>query len=96
MSRSNMLTIFCYDVSENKRRRKVAKVLEGNATRVQYSVFETRMSRRQADNVGQQVAAHLGDGDSLRIYSVGRNGERRSRVYGDGPPFESNEGYWLF
>lgn len=96
MTRGEMLTVFCYDVSDNKIRRRVAAVLEDAATRVQYSVFETRMTKTRADIIAQRVASMLGEGDSLRVYSIGRNGERRSRVYGDGPSFESAEGYWLF
>jgi CRISPR-associated protein Cas2 len=96
VSRGEMLTVFCYDVTEDKRRRKIAKLLEDAATRVQYSVFETRMTKSKAGIVAQRVASHLGEGDSLRVYVIGRNGERRSRVYGDGPAFESDEGYWLF
>lgn len=96
MSRGEMLIVFCYDVTDNKRRRKVASLLEDKATRVQYSVFETRMNRTKVDIISQRIAGMLGEGDSLRVYSIGRNGERRSRVYGDGPPFESDEGYWLF
>ena len=96
MARGEMLTVFSYDVSSNKRRRKVARLLENTATRVQYSVFETRMTRQKADALSQRIAAHLGDGDSLRLYVIGHDGERRSRVYGDAAPFESDEGYWLF
>ena len=40
MARGEMLTVFSYDVSKNKRRRKIARLLEDAATRVQYSVFE--------------------------------------------------------
>lgn len=96
MARGEMLTVFTYDVSENKRRRKIAKLLEDAATRVQYSVFETRMTHQRAEVVAQRVSSLLGDGDSLRVYAIGADGERRSRVYGDGSPFESDEGYWLF
>ncbi len=96
MARGEMLTVFSYDVSSDKRRRKIARLLEDAATRVQYSVFETRMTRAEADALAQQIAAHLGEGDSLRLYVIGHDGERRSRVYGDGTPFESAEGYWLF
>ena len=96
MTRGEMLTVFSYDVSENQRRRKIAKILEDAATRVQYSVFETRMTRQRAEAVAQQAASHLGRGDSIRVYVIGQNGERRSRVYGDGPSFESAEGYWVF
>ena len=91
-----MLVVFSYDVSEDKRRRKIARLLEKSATRVQYSVFETRMTRQKAETLGQRLAAMLGDGDSIRLYSIGHDGERRSRVFGDGPAFESDEGYWLF
>ncbi|OIQ35230.1 MAG: CRISPR-associated endonuclease Cas2 [Roseobacter sp. MedPE-SWchi] len=96
MARGEMLSVFSYDVSSNKRRRKIARLLENAATRVQYSVFETRMSRQKAEALCQRLAAHLGEGDSLRLYVIGHDGERRSRVFGDGAPFESDEGYWLF
>uniref|UniRef100_UPI0040475514 CRISPR-associated endonuclease Cas2 n=1 Tax=Yoonia sp. TaxID=2212373 RepID=UPI0040475514 len=96
MARGEMLCVFCYDVSDGKRRRKVAETLEGGATRVQYSVFEARMTRIEADVIAQRAASYLGTGDSLRVYAVGKNGFRRSRVYGDGPPFETTEGYWIF
>ncbi|MBL3553153.1 CRISPR-associated endonuclease Cas2 [Rhodovulum sulfidophilum] len=96
MSRGEMLTVFSYDVSSDKRRRKIARLLEDAATRVQYSVFETRMSRARAEALCQRLAAHLGEGDSLRLYVIGHDGEQRSRVFGDGAPFESDEGYWLF
>jgi CRISPR-associated protein Cas2 len=95
MARGEMLTVFSYDVSKNKNRRKIARLLENNATRVQYSVFETRMTRQQAETIAQRLASHLDKGDSLRVYVIGHDGERRSRVYGDGAPFESNDGYWL-
>lgn len=96
MARGEMLTVFSYDVSSDKRRRKVARVLEDAATRVQKSVFETRMTEARASAVAQRVASLLGDGDSLRVYVIGHDGERRSRTYGDAAPFESDEGYWLF
>ncbi len=95
MARGEMLTVFCYDVTDNARRRKVAKLLEAQAVRVQYSVFETRMSEAKANAICQRIAASLGDGDSLRVYVIGSNGERRTRVFGDGPPVQSNANYWL-
>ena len=96
MARGEMLTVFSYDVVEDKRRRKVAHLLEGSATRVQKSVFETRMTRDQAQALSQRVAGLLGNADSLRVYVIGADGEARSRVFGNGAPFESDEGFWLF
>lgn len=96
MSRGEMLTVFSYDVSDNKRRRKIARLLEEASTRVQYSVFETRMTKAKAESLAQRLSSLLGDGDSLRLYVIGHDGEARSRVYGDGSPLESDQGYWLF
>lgn len=95
MSDREMMMVFCYDVSANKARRKVARTLEAQMTRVQYSVFECRMTRNRAQAIAQRAASYLGPGDSLRVYAIGQNGIRRSRVYGDGSPFEPQEGYWL-
>lgn len=95
MSTREMMMVMCYDVSADRSRRKVARTLETKMTRVQYSVFESRMTRIQADILAQRVAAYLGPGDSLRVYAIGANGQRRSRVYGDGTPFEPDDSYWV-
>lgn len=95
MARGEMLTVFSYDVSEDRRRRKIARLLEDAATRVQYSVFEVRLARSRAQALGQRLAALLGPGDSLRVYVIGADGLARSRVYGDSVPFESEQGYWV-
>ena len=95
MARDEMLTIFCYDISKDSNRRKTASILEKTATRVQYSVFETRCTKQRADALSQRIAALLEDGDSLRVYVVGSNGQKRCRVFGDGPPLETKEGYWI-
>ena len=96
MAQDDMLTVFCYDVSADKKRRRVAKLLEDIANRVQFSVFETRMGRREAEAVSQRVAAELGPGDSLRVYVIGKNGERRTHVYGDATPLMKDQAYWIF
>lgn len=95
MARGEMLTVFTYDISKDKTRRRAAKLLEDCASRVQYSVFECRMTRERAAAVAQRVAALLGPGDSLRVYAIGANGLSRSRVYGDGVPMEQDVGFWV-
>jgi CRISPR-associated protein Cas2 len=96
MPRGEMLTVFTYDVSSDRRRRRVAKLLEDAATRVQDSVFEGRMTRARAEALAQRLNAELGEGDSLRVYVLAADGEARSRVYGDGPPLEPDEAFWVF
>lgn len=96
MARGEMLTVFTYDVGQNRRRRRVAGLLEDAATRVQQSVFEARLTRTRAEALAQRIAAELGEGDSLRVYVLSADGEARSRVYGDGPPMEADADFWLF
>jgi CRISPR-associated protein Cas2 len=96
MARGEMLTVFTYDVSADRRRRRVARLLVAAATRVQYSVFEARLTRARADALAQRVAAELGPGDSLRVYVLSVDGEARTRVYGDGAPIEADADFWLY
>lgn len=95
MATREMMMVFSYDISDNKRRRRVAKRLEDAMSRVQKSVFEARMSRDAADRLAREVAAMIGPGDSLRVYAIGEAGYNRSAVYGASVPFEAPEGYWL-
>jgi CRISPR-associated protein Cas2 len=95
MSREDKLRVLCYDVSDDSRRRKVARLLEQEATRVQYSVFETRMSIGRLNRLVARVEAKLGKGDSLRVYTISRSGERQSDVRGSGAPIETGANFWL-
>lgn len=90
------LRVFTYDISNNRERRRVARLLEDHATRVQYSVFETRMTDAACTNLGERVQQHMSKGDSLRVYTIGKTGERSCRVYGLAPPIEKDANYWLF
>jgi CRISPR-associated protein Cas2 len=89
------LKIFTYDISCDRRRRRVARLLEEEATRVQYSVFEARLTERATARLTARIEKELDTGDSLRVYTVGRTGERHSRVIGDGVPVENGARYWL-
>ena len=95
MARTEMLVVMTYDVSDNKRRRRLSKHLETRMTRVQKSVFEARLTRGQTEDIARRAGDHLGPGDSLRVYSVGADGLRRSEVLGDGAALQDAANYWL-
>jgi CRISPR-associated protein Cas2 len=80
-----MLTVICYDISEDACRNRVAKHLERRAVRVQYSVFEAWLTVREADNLAKELAPLLESTDSLRFYAVGQFGLRRSFSLGQLP-----------
>lgn len=95
MSRDTMLRVFCYDVSSDTSRRKIARILEDCASRVQFSVFEARLSGLATRKAATEVEKYLDKGDSLRVYTIGATGERHCEVFGSGAPIEAGGAFWL-
>lgn len=63
--------LICYDIADDRRRNRVANLLEGFGRRVQYSVFEAVLDRRLFDKLLSQLQALLDPADdSLTIYPV--------------------------
>lgn len=94
MSKTEMLMVFCYDVGRNAARRRVAAVLEQEATRVQRSVFEARMTPKAAQALACRAAAEMDPDDSFRLYAVGDSGERHCWTQG-GAPLAEEQVFWL-
>lgn len=94
MTSTPMLTVFCYDISDHKLRRKVAKIFENSAVRVQHSVFEAWVDENGAKKLAERAAQWMDEGDSIRVYAVGQNGMRRSMTFGP-VPFQTGAGYFL-
>ncbi len=95
MAETEMLMVFSYDVSENRNRRRVAKVLESACVRVQKSVFEAVMTDNAAKTLADAAARHLGQGDSLRVYAIGAHGRDRCQSWGPCPLPEQQDFYLL-
>ena len=95
MPQAGMQTVFTCDVSENRRRHRIARLPEEESTRVRKPVFQPRMSSTRAGALDQRIAGLLGDGDGLRVCAADEDGLSRSRVYGDAAPFETEEGCWV-
>lgn len=85
MAQTTMIMVFAYDVRTDRRRRRIAGMLERIGVRVQRSVFEVVMKPPDADALGMRIAAELGEADSLRVYAVDAHGYRRTRTYGVTP-----------
>jgi CRISPR-associated protein Cas2 len=76
------LWVIAYDCPSNKRRRKLAKVLEGYGERLQWSVFECRLQPHQLRRLRQLLACIATADDSVRIWPVqqgGRGAEQLGR-----------------
>ena len=90
-----MLRVLCYDISCDRRRNRVARLLEDHASRVQHSVFETRLTDTALARLVERAEKHLAKGDSLRVYTIGKSAERHCEVRGGGVPIEADATFWL-
>lgn len=95
MPRDTPLRVLCYDISSDAIRRRVAALLEDHASRVQFSVFETRLNAAQLRRLIAKVEPILAKGDSLRVYTIQTTSEKHCAVYGHGVPVETDANYWL-
>lgn len=64
--------VISYDISENKIRNKVAKILEGYGKRIQYSVFECDIDENLYVKLYKQLLEQTIDSktDSIIIYKL--------------------------
>lgn len=94
MSDRPLLRVIAYDISSDRRRRRVAEALEARAVRVQESVFEARLTRRQAEAIMAALRRHIAAGDSLRLYTVPDAALNDCRTEG-GPAIADGARFWL-
>jgi CRISPR-associated protein Cas2 len=95
MQRNRILAVFCYDVSRDRARMRVARLLESDAVRVQESVFEGWMSRTRAERLAARAAREIGPDDNLRLYLLGPADAVRTKTFGASMPVEAHEFHLL-
>ena len=77
------LYVVSYDISENKVRKKVSDTLEDYGYRVQYSVFECRVSQlKYKEMYARLVKLVTSPGDSVRFYTICENCAAKIRTIG--------------
>lgn len=84
MSKRNLYLI-AYDIGQNKRRLKIAKLLESLGARVQGSVFEVYLNSEELNIFKQQASNIINpDEDSLRLYILCKACHDAMHVIGQG------------
>ena len=64
-----MFYVISYDIPDDRRRNQLAKVLKGFGNRVQYSVFEAHLNKRQYEALKRAVENLIEPSeDSVRYY----------------------------
>ena len=76
--------VISYDITNDRRRNKIAEVLLGYGKRVQYSVFECRISQKSFEELYKRLALLMADTDdgSIRFYHLCGKCEREIQELG--------------
>jgi CRISPR-associated protein Cas2 len=83
MAAGVMFWVVSYDIPNDRRRRKVSKILEGYGHRVQYSVFECELDEAKCDKLEQLLLKEINkEEDDIRLYPLNRADIKRVRVMG--------------
>jgi CRISPR-associated protein Cas2 len=84
--------LIAFDISNDKIRRRVVKLLESNTTRVQKSVFESWLTDKQYIELKHQIDNLIDySTDSVRYYNLCQNCIPNIRVSGFGIYTEKDE-----
>lgn len=80
-----MFYVIVYDISNDKRRKKVADLLEGYGERVQYSVFECVLDKGRYRQLRDRLKKRINlEEDSIRIYPIVKSSLSKVKTWGAG------------
>ncbi|MCP5015768.1 MAG: CRISPR-associated endonuclease Cas2 [Ketobacter sp.] len=80
-----MKFVISYDISDDKRRRRVATIMEGYGYRVQYSVFECELNKKKLGTLKRQLQPFVKakEMDSIRFYPLPADAVAQIKVLGN-------------
>ncbi len=80
------LYVVAYDISCDRRRRKVSELLEGYGKRAQYSVFECVISEKKLIELQKKLRRRIkADEDKIRFYPIPDYAISQIQVWGGVP-----------
>ena len=91
--------VVTYDISSNKRRKKVGDTLEAYGKRVNYSVFEIQLNSKSQKDILENELLDLIEPktDSLRFYHICEKCMKKSWSLGEeAAPFEQDAIYFFW
>jgi len=85
MSAERDFYVLTYDIADDKRRRKLAKLCEAVAERVQYSVFEAYLTPVELEKLIKKTGRWMKqEEDSLRVYYLCASCRKKVKANGQG------------
>ena len=89
-----MLILISYDISDDKKRTKLAKKLKDFGPRVQYSVFEADVKKQELEKLKNVLDdIKLENGDSIRMYKLCQDCKKAIVIWGQGEITEDKDFY---
>ncbi len=80
----------------NKRRRKLAKLLEGFGDRAQFSVFEVDVTQEDYEKMIHKIEKLVDpENDQVRVYPLSTKGKKDLHIIGEGEPFHIEDAYFF-
>lgn len=65
-----VFVLIIYDIVENRKRVKLAKLLQGYGFRIQKSAFEAVLTKKKYKKLLQELAPFGNEEDSIRVYKI--------------------------
>lgn len=65
-----VFVLIIYDITENKTRLKLSKLLLGYGFRIQKSAFEAVMTKKKYKELLEKLPAYTSSLDSIRVYKI--------------------------
>lgn len=65
-----VFVLIIYDIIENKKRLKLAKLLQGYGFRIQKSAFEAMITKKKYKKLLQELLPFGSREDSIRVYKI--------------------------
>ncbi len=77
--------LIAYDIPDDKRRKKIADILEGYGSRVQYSVFECVLSAKKYQELKKRLKkVFKSEEDNIRLYPISDHTLQQVETWGEG------------
>lgn len=65
-----VFVLIIYDITSNKTRLKLSKLLQGYGFRIQKSAFEAIISKRKYEELLRKLPSYVDTMDSIRVYKI--------------------------
>lgn len=73
--KNGAFSLLIYDITDNVRRAKFAKLMEAYGVRVQRSAFEIRVDDGKIKTLLNKIPKYISSADSVKLYKIRGQGE---------------------